>query len=628
MAALGKIPQDSQPSSQAWSTLDGVIRTLRAAISDDTTPQAVLVMDQTLATWFPDALHGTLGDSVDGRPGAAPPRQSPPPARAPPLQPQAPVAPPPARSDSDRLTAVEEALRGLASIPAQLQALMDSTRRPSGRESRKRDRSTSRGSTSRSEAAASPRPSKSRRRSSGSSARTRQRPSSGSSSRTRPRTPSPTPHSSDEEVEEDSFSDSGSGSSDPTSPPSASRGWQPCPSYWVFETVDGVIVATDPDAAEEDQPNVRNEITAYVRGTVVQHYYRPRGKIRHLPPTQRDRANRISQSLASLSPWVRGGHGPCPSVSLAGYGRRSDGCEVSGVSLSPALSLASLPTVWSAAVAGDKTYGRDRDESRNDPRPLRQTWPEGSAEERAFTFLRESQSEHIIVPGRLVRPSNNSINKDRQARASAHRALQVSANAELLSHYLRAAETSDREWSSSDFKTFIAAAAATSEGISALLAPYTRDLVRAAVAQRVVLRKEAIPKDLASLEPSLLALDPLSPFIFAESEKVATLINSVPPPTTLEIKGLAQLNNLVKSSSHSKGHGHNKNNNHHSSGHKNHGSGGRDKDAHHGKSQGHSKSSNSRKPFHKSGGHNNQRQGNKNSSSSSSDDTKSSQKKN
>ena len=610
LAALAKIPQASQRSSQSWATVDGVIRALRTAISDDPAPGPVLVMDQNLSTWFPDALNGPMGAPVGGPTPSPPPPQAPSPTPAPPSHPAA---------DSERIAALERAVMGLADLPAQFRAFTEAHSRSRARQSRKRDRSSSHRSSSRSDAAASPQPppSKSRRPSSSSSAR---------SVRTVPRTPSPTPRASDDEVEGDTFSDSGS--SDATAPPSASRGWRLCPSYWVCATVDGVVVATDQYAAPDDQPNVKNEITSYGHGVNKQFYYRPRGTIRHLPPTQRDKANRVPQSLASLSPWVRGGQGPCPSVSLAGYGRSTDGCEVSGVSLSPALSLDALPTVWATRVAGDKSAGPDRDETRNDPRPLRQSWPKGSAEERAFTFLQESQSNQVFVPGRLVKPSARTIAKDRQARASAYRALQVSANSDLLSYYLRAAETTDRQWSASDFQSFISAARATSEGISALLAPYTRDLVRAAVSQRIELREEAIPKDMASVRQSLLSLDPLSPFLFGESERVATIINSIPPPATVEIKGLAQLSSLVKSSSQSKGQGQNKGTDNRHSNNKRNGGGGGGKDSHSNENQGRASSSNSNKPFRNSGGHNHKQDDKKPSSSSSDHQNKSSQKKN
>ena len=177
-------------------------------------------------------------------------------------------------------------------------------------------------------------------------------------------------------------------------------------------------------------------------------------------------------------------------------------------------------------------------------------------------------------------------------------------------------------------KTFLATTSTTSKGISSLLAPHTRDLCRTAVSQRVALREEAIPKDLSSIKPKLLSLDPLSPFLFGRSEEVSTILNSRPPPATVEIKGLAQLNNLVMSSSHSKGQGQNKGNNHRSSSHKNQAGGGRHKDSHQSKSQGHSKSSNSKKPFHKSGGQGNHKHNPKGASTSSSDDSKSTPKRN
>ena len=49
------------------------------------------------------------------------------------------------------------------------------------------------------------------------------------------------------------------------------------PSYWTYDTVEGVIVAKDPYVGEAAQPNVRNEISAHVQGNVTRHYF-PHGR--------------------------------------------------------------------------------------------------------------------------------------------------------------------------------------------------------------------------------------------------------------------------------------------------------------------------------------------------------------
>ena len=610
LADLGGIPQADQQSSRAWARIDRVIRALRAAIHPT---QLKVVMDQTLEKCFRDAIHGSQGASATGLQGAAPP----PPAAGPVTvsvprdlyspRPTTPATPPRSRIDSDRFTRIESILQGLAD---RVQALSESPR-PMAEGSRKRARTDS-SSSSLSDASSTSRPAKVPRR----------------QERAMPRTPSPTPHSSEDEVEEESFSEEDPGPSGSTAPPPASRGWQLCPSFWTYDTVDGVIIATNPYVGPDHQPNVENDIASYGQGKDAKYYFRPRGKVRDLPPSQRDMVARIPQSLASLSPWVMGGQGPSLSVSLAGAGRKADGCEVKDVSLTPALSLHTLPAVWASKVAGDKPSGPNRDESNNDPKPFRQIWPESSTEETTFTFLRESQGNECLVPGGLSTPSAASIKKDRQARAAAHRVLQAAANHNLLSISLRAAASSERVWSSDDVKTFLAAAATVSEGVGALFAPHARDLVRAAVSQRVALREEAIPKSLASVKQKLLSLDPLSPFLFGDSDAVSTIINSRPPPAEVEIKGLSQLQNLVKSSSHSKGQGQNRSSNHRSSGHKNQGGGGKSKDSRQGKSQGHSKSTTSKKPFHKPGGQGHNKRQDKPSNSSSSDDSKPAQKRN
>ena len=56
MATLANTPVSDHPTSQAWITLDTVIRDLWKVLGGDKTYEPLFVMDQSLADWFPGAL--------------------------------------------------------------------------------------------------------------------------------------------------------------------------------------------------------------------------------------------------------------------------------------------------------------------------------------------------------------------------------------------------------------------------------------------------------------------------------------------------------------------------------------------------------------------------------------------
>ncbi|MEL7522455.1 MAG: hypothetical protein AAGJ80_12735, partial [Cyanobacteria bacterium J06553_1] len=306
------------------------------------------------------------------------------------------------------------------------------------------------------------------------------------------------------------------------------------------------------------------------------------------------------------------------------------GFKVEGINLSPALALESAAKAWASAAAGDKSSGPDRDEARTDPKLLKIFWPETSTENKVFQFLQDSTSSQVILPGGLIRPSATSLKKDAQARATAHRSLQANAKVDILSYICGAAEESRRDWSGPDFRSFVRSIKEALQGISSELSPRTRDDVRAAIGKRVSLREEAIPKDLNSLKPKLLSLDPLSPYLFGPPEEVSTIINSRPPPATVDLRGLNHVfGGFNKSGGHNKSGGRGKGHNFQSSGPKNGPGGGRGRGSNQNRYQNHSKTYSSKKPFqNKPGTSNSYKPGSKGpATSTSSDSHKSSNKK-
>ena len=417
------------------------------------------------------------------------------------------------------------------------------------------------------------------------------------------------------EVEDDSWPEAS------TSAPSASGGWQPIPSDWSVRREDGDLVPYAPSSSGDPEAVPRVEIYVHNHEDGTAFYFRPRAQSDASGRSIGQRIKDTPRALASLTIKTLGSKTPGPDILVLGHGRAVTGCGIKGVSLSPALALDSLPTVWASKAAGDKAS--DRDDTRNDPKPLKHTWPEGSAEDRAAQFLQDSSLPHGILPGGLSKPSAASLKKDGQARAYANRLLQVSSNIDLLTYECDAALATERDWSTQDTKSFIQSTKEVLEGISSLLAPATRDAARLAVAHRVALREEAIPKSLASLKPKLLGLDPLSPFLFGPPEAVSTIINSRPPPATVEIKGLTQLaGGAFKLAPHSKGNGRGKSNSGHHSGSTNRSGGGRGKGSSNSRPHHQSKQPrHSKKPFHKPGGGGN-KSSHKSSSPNSSQDSK------
>ena len=432
---------------------------------------------------------------------------------------------------------------------------------------------------------------------------------------------SPSPQPSGDEGDDEDASDYESG----PAPPKASRGWQLCPSFWDCNTVGGVAVAKVSGVAPERQPDVVKDIVAHMNHGVTSYWFRPKGKVKYAPPSQRELVSNMPYALASITPWLlRGqqeGEDPGLSICLAGSGKKADGCEVVSGSISPSLSLASLSSFWSSKVAGDKRVGTGNNDFSHDPLPFKQSWPEGSIEEKVFTFLRNSQDDEGRIPGGLSVPQGHAFKKDRQARASAHRLLQASANLDLIISSLKAAHSSLESWSMEDVKAFLAVTIKAQEGVGALFAPHTREAVREAVSQRIALREEAIPKRLSSLRQKLLSLNPLSPYLFGGADGVSTIINSKPPPAEIDLRGLTQ---LVKSSQ-PKGQGQNKANPPRS-GNKNQGGKGKGKGPNKGKGQGQSTPSNNKKPFH--GGQGKNYNNNKGPSAASSGNQKAAQKRN
>ena len=610
--ALENMHPDDRANSPLWPLAESIVRHLRQAVDRAPHLDSLVVRDARVLAWFPRAAMGSQSYNewaVPRTPGRS--LSDPSPTRAP----QAPMEPdqayhPTGHDMPSRVARMEQSLEAiLARLPP-----VD----PVGH----RSRSASSSSTVSSRHNSRSPPRKAPRHTApptgqGSAARTRIYSSSSVST---------------EDIDDEDSSDTEPEPSGSSTVPSAGRGWQPTPSDWIVKPVNGTWVAHEL-IDKEKEPSLDNllplndyDIYTCTQGADTTHYFRPRAQPAPTTRTPRERASLVPAALASMSVWVKGAPAPCPSVSLAGSGRRTDGCVIKDVTLSPALGLSALPTLWAARAAGDKSSNLDRDEARHDPKPTKQVWPKGSAEDKTNLFLQDSTLDHATPPAGLTTPSAATVKKDKDGRAAALRLLQVSANVDVLSCDLRAAASSGRAWTNQDIQTLLSSTATVLEGISSLLAPVTRDKVREAVTQRVALREEAIPKDLASIKPQLLNLDPLSPYLYGPREVVSNLISSRPPPATVEIKGLDKMNNMWRSW---QGQGQTKGNGNRPSNSKSQSGGGKNKGSNQNRSQNHSKQPAApKKPFHKSGGGGNHKSNHKSPTASSSSESKSSSKKN
>ena len=629
--ALADTHPDDITTSPAGKALEAVVRHLRHAVFRAPHLEDLVVQDQRIIDWFPRAVWGSQAYAemdIPRTPGRdlTRPTSTLPATQAPRQADHSPA--PPGPGVMERLSVLEQSFQRLSGVPDQLQALLAAVQ-PSSEATARRSRSASISSSGSSRQHSNSPPRKAPRHVAptyqGSSARTRVLSTSSSNAG---------------DLDDDLESDDDPEPTGSSSPPPASGGWQLTPSDWQVRPIDGSWIAFGPPSEDSQEgtpstsggpilvPYHEYEIYTYNQESGPTHYFRPRTHTSNATRTLRERANQVPAALASLSAWVKGAPAPCPSVSLSGYGRRMDGCDIKGVTLSPALGLASMSAIWAAKAAGDKSSGIDRDETRNDPKPIKQTWPESSAEHKAILFLQESTRDHGVVPGGLTSPSDAVIKNDKDARATALRLLQVNADMDILSDVLGAAASSHRPWSTQDVQTFLASTKNALDGISALLTPFTRDMVREAITQRVTLREKAIPADQAPLKPQLLNLDPLSPYLYGPRETVSTLINSRPLPTVVEIKGLTQTGNGWKPAPHKNGQG--KGNGTHPSKSNNQSGGGKNKGSHQNRPNNNANQPGAnKKTFHKPGNKGNQKNyNNKNSSNSGESKASSNSKKN
>ena len=408
-------------------------------------------------------------------------------------------------------------------------------------------------------------------------------------------------------------------------PPSARRGWFQAPRHWNCEVVDGVAVTKLVNVPADGQPDKSFNIRFQKSGGEYFFWALPKPELQEAPESQKELVSGVPLALASLAPLASGG----PSITMAGTGKRSDGCKVKSGSLSPALALSTLPTFWASKVAGDKKPNTAGACFITDPKPFKQTWPEGSDEEKVFSFLRDSDQIEMKIPGGLSSPSGLVMKEDKQARAKALGLLQATGNLDLLTSSLVAAKTSmeDSSWAVEDVGSFLGLTIKAMRGIGALFAPHARDAVREAISKRVSLREECIPKDLVSLKHQLLSLNPLNPHWWGGADEVAKIIASKPPPAEVHLKGLDQLQKWAKSTAHSKGQGQSRAQNPKQFGNKSQGGQNKGKGPNKPKGLGQASTSNNgnKKPFHGGQGKNSN---NKGSSTAASNTQKDSQKRN
>ena len=328
-----------------------------------------------------------------------------------------------------------------------------------------------------------------------------------------------------------------------TEAPPANKGWQPVPTDWhVEETANAISAKVDKRdvtgrMVKEQVANV--EFYAHrLNGGGTAYSFRNLFRETTAGPSPRSHARNLHLSLSNLATRVLGSTTAGPTIHLAKSDNKWGKITVDNFSASPLLKLDSLKTLWAARTAGAKSKSPiDEDD---DLPTISINWPADSDERKTTEFLQKTSKLNLIPPPQLKKPDNNIIQTDNQLRAQANRTFVTSSALDIIAATIKAAETRN-SWSTQDYQTFLATLRDAVEGTAATLAPRTRDDIRAAVTARIDLRAASIPKEYKAYKCQLLNLDPLSPCPYGTLEGVTEIIDSIPAPTVIDLKGYAPI---------------------------------------------------------------------------------------
>ena len=269
-----------------------------------------------------------------------------------------------------------------------------------------------------------------------------------------------------------------------------------------------------------------------VRG-VPTYYWRVRLSSSESAASASARARLLASALPKLAARVTGSTSPHPSITLGKSGKSGLDLVVGGSPVPSLLSWSDLPRLWSVRAAGNSIASSVKDEARSDARPCSLDWAPGTPDHATVEFLRGPPAYACPLPSSFKKPSKALLQADSDARSEALRLFTVSSSLDLLTSLLRAAVAMPQAWSASAYKSFLAHVADAVQGSAAVLAPLTRDKVRASVSERVALREAAIPEDFSPVKSELLNVDPLSPCPYGSLAGVAAILRTRPLPAKM-----------------------------------------------------------------------------------------------
>ena len=330
-------------------------------------------------------------------------------------------------------------------------------------------------------------------------------------------------------------------------PPSASLGWEPAPDDWVVPPVtDGgeLMGLCLEDDGETFTPLSNLEFRMHPVNGEPKYYWRVRLASTESTSSASTRVRLLTSALPKMAARVTGSPAPRPSIiPEKGKGRSGLGLMIGGSPVPSLLSWSDLPRLWSVSAAGNSIIPSVQDETRFDARPYSLDWAPGTPEHAVVGFLCGPPASASPMPSKLKKPNKNLFQEDSDARSEALRLFTVSSTLDLVTSLLKAAIAMRQSWSTSDYKAFMSHVTDAVQGSAAVLAPLTRDKVRAAVSKRVALREAAITEEISPVKSELLNVDPLSPCPYGSLAGVATILRSLPPPAKMVLdKGaLAEL---------------------------------------------------------------------------------------
>ena len=335
--------------------------------------------------------------------------------------------------------------------------------------------------------------------------------------------------------------DGGSGSGDDVSvagaddlPPSASFGWEPIPEDWDVRTVDGDLVGYCLDKDGETlKPLSKVEFREHSVGGEPSYYWRVRLTSAESSSSASARVRLLTSALPKLSARVTGSPAPHPTIVPGKVGRSGLDLVVEGSPVPSLLSWTDLPRLWSVRAAGNSVTSVVKEEARSDARPCSLDWAPGTPEHAAVEFLSGPPAFLGPLPNSFKKPGKKAMQEDSETRSEALRLFTVSSSLDLMTSLLRAAVAMPQDWSATDYKAFLTYVADAVQGSAAVLAPLTRDKVRASISKRVALREEALTEDLSPVKSELLNVDPLSPCPYGSLAGVAAILRSRPPPAKM-----------------------------------------------------------------------------------------------